>query len=598
MQAACSRKLRRDSGSKRFPHCFCAFLTLAVGASAAVLRVGPGQQYSTPCRAIEAATPGDTIQVDAAGNYDRDGCGWTTNDLTIVGVNGRPRIDAAGQSFGGRAIWIISGNNTTVENIEFTGAKGPNRNGAAIQQLGANLTVRKCYVHGNEDGILTAENPTSHILIENTEFAENGYGDGQSHNIYIGRIARFTLRFSYSHDAISGHLVKSRALQNFILYNRLTGESGTSSYEVDLPNGGLSYVIGNVIEQGSLTENSTIVAYGIEGVTNPDSTLYFVNNTVVNDRWNGFFIRMGAEAPPALVQNNIFGGPGLVIDQPDARLSHNLPSRPLFVNPAEFDYHLKSGSPAQNFGSAPGTGNGYSLIPMFQYVHPTCFETRRMTGTAIDAGAFEIGGGGGADSSCSQPASLFRVILTPAVVAGGQASKGTLQLSGQAPAEGITLALSSSAPNVANVPASIVIPQGGTSAQFKIATTNVTTSTSVVISAGSGQANRTATLEVDPAFPALSSVTVPARSIVGGTTITGTVTLANPSPTSETAVTLISMTPDVAAVPSHVTFPAGSNQARFPIKIASVNASTRVTVGASHGGVTKTVDLTVTPRRP
>ena len=55
----------------------------AVCANAAVLRVGPGQQYLTPCSAIDAAVAGDTIQIDAAGNYDGDVCGWTTNDLTI-----------------------------------------------------------------------------------------------------------------------------------------------------------------------------------------------------------------------------------------------------------------------------------------------------------------------------------------------------------------------------------------------------------------------------------------------------------------------------------------------------------------------------------
>src|ERR1035438_4642765 len=214
MQACFSRGTRRFRGSVSVPHRICEFLMFAVCANAAVLRVGPGQQYLTTCGAIDAAAAGDTIQIDAAGNYDGDVCGWTTNDLTIVGGNGRPRIDAAGNSFRGRATWMISGNNTTVENIEFTGAKGPNQNGAAIWQIGANLTLRKCYVHGNEDGILAGDNPTSHIVIENTEFAENGYGDGYSHNIYINHIARFTLRFSYSHDAISGHLVKSRAVEN------------------------------------------------------------------------------------------------------------------------------------------------------------------------------------------------------------------------------------------------------------------------------------------------------------------------------------------------------------------------------------------------
>ena len=60
-----------------------------------------------------------------------------------------------------------------------------------------------------------------------------GIVDGQSHNIYVNQVAQFTLKFSYSHDAIIGHLVKSRAYQNSILYNRFTGESGTSSYKLD-----------------------------------------------------------------------------------------------------------------------------------------------------------------------------------------------------------------------------------------------------------------------------------------------------------------------------------------------------------------------------
>lgn len=365
-----------------------------------MLHVGPHQEYETPCRAIGAAMAGDTIQIEAGGAYSGDVCGWRTNDLTIVGINGRPKIDPAGRSAQGKAIWVVSGNNTTIENIEFTGAIVPDHNGAAIREEGANLTMRNCYLHGNQEGILAGDNPTSQILIESTEFADNGYLDGHSHNIYINHIAQFTHQYSYSHDAISGHLVKSRAAQNFILYNRLTGELGTSSYELDLPNGGRSYIIGNVIEQGPRTENSTIVAYGEEGATNPDSELYFVNNTVVNNRSNGTFLNIGPDLPPALVQNNLFIGPGLQVDQPNARLSHNLNCCALFVDAPDYDYHLQSDSPARNFGATPGTVHGFSLTPAFQYVHPECFETRKITGRAIDAGAFEFGGGGGAAASC------------------------------------------------------------------------------------------------------------------------------------------------------------------------------------------------------
>lgn len=576
----------------------CAFLVFAVCGSAALLRVGPDQQYATPCRAAAEAAAGDTIQIDAAGNYGGDVCSWTINGLTIVGVNGRPKIDAMGQSFRDRATWMISGNDTTVENIEFTGAHGPYHNGAAIWQLGTNLTVRKCYIHGNEDGILAGDNPSSHILIETSEFADNGYSDGQSHNIYVNHIAQFTLRFSYSHDSISGHLVKSRAVQNFILYNRLTGETGTSSFELDLPNGGLSYVIGNIIEQGPSTENSTIVAYGLEGLTNPDSNLYFVNNTVVNDRYNGNFIKVAPYAPPVLVQNNIFSGPGLMINQLDARLLNNRKSGVVFVDSGEYDYHLRPGSMARDAGSNPGTVNGYSLTPKFQYVHPACFETRTMSGAAIDVGAFEIGGAGGVDASCAAPLGLSNLTVSPARIDGGQNVKGTLRLNGPAPQSGLSVTLSSSDATVASVPASIIIPKGELSGQFKITTTRVTSSTQVAISASLGKTAKLATIDIDPATTAISSVTLSANSTDGGKTITGRVTLLNPSSTSAMSIILMCIPPDVAEVASSITIPAGSSTATFPIKLANVKESTHITVGAMYNDVTKLANLTVMPRKP
>ncbi len=363
--------------------------------------MGPGQKYATPCKAIGAAKAGDRIEIDAAGTYRADVCAWKTSNLTLVGVNGRPKIDAAGRNSQGKATWVISGDNTTVESLEFTGAAVPDHNGAGIRQEGANLTVRLCYFHDNEEGILAGANPASRILVESTEFARNGYVDGSSHNIYIGRVAEFTLRFSYSHDAISGHLVKSRAFRNFILYNRLTGESGTGSYELDLPNGGVSYVLGNVIEQGPNSENSTMIAYGEEGATNRDNILYFVNNTVVNQQVGGTFIAVNPRVQPPLVQNNVFSGAGSLIAPPIGKLSHNLVGSGLFVDPERYDFHLSADSPARDFGTDAGTGNGYSLRPTYQYVHPTCFETRTSTGGNIDAGAFEFSGGGGDSLSCS-----------------------------------------------------------------------------------------------------------------------------------------------------------------------------------------------------
>jgi hypothetical protein len=363
-----------------------------------VLQVGPGKQFASPCAAFAVAKPGNVVEIDSSVSYVGDVCAWTVDNLTIRGVGGaRARIDAGGKNSQGKGTWVISGKNTTIENIELSGASVPDQNGAAIRQQGDNLTVRNCYIHDNEDGILTDSSSTSTITIEYSEFAFNGFGDGQSHNLYIGHIGKLIFQYNYSHHAKIGHLLKSRAAQNFILYNRLSDEAtGTASYQIDLPNGGKSYVIGNVIEQGPANDNSTLVSYMAEGAdpANPSHQLFVVNNTFRNDAGSGTFIAVPASADAAVIKNNIFSGPGTLTNQTTAIKANNFVGDPGFVNAGSYDYHLNPGSPAIDKGVNPGLDGAFSLLPVFQYVHPSCAEGRNAVGT-IDAGAYEVGGGTG-----------------------------------------------------------------------------------------------------------------------------------------------------------------------------------------------------------
>lgn len=384
-----------------------ALAALTPPAQAAILQVGPGKQFAAPCAAIAAAAAGDTIQIDSSVTYVGDVCAWTTPNLTLQGVGGaRAHIDAGGLNSQGKGIWVISGANTTVENIEFSGATVPDHNGAGIRQQADNLTVRNCYFHDNEEGILTDASLTSTITIEFTEFGFNGFGDGQSHNVYIGNIGTLIFRYNYSHHAKIGHLLKTRAAQNFILYNRLSDEAtGTSSYQIDIPNGGLSYVIGNVIEQGPLNDNSTFIAYLEEGTNpgNPNEQLFVINNTFANDASSGTFISPAVGAAPVVIKNNIFSGPGTITNQASAVQANNFSGNAGFVNSAGYDYHLTSGSAAINAGADPGSNGTFSLSPIFQYVHPACAEGRTLVGT-IDIGAYEFNGGTGiapANGTCS-----------------------------------------------------------------------------------------------------------------------------------------------------------------------------------------------------
>ncbi|MES2016315.1 MAG: hypothetical protein V4484_07445 [Pseudomonadota bacterium] len=375
-------------------------LGLLAEAGAATLSVGPGMSYATPCRAIAAAASGDLILINAA-TYSGDVCGIYASNLTIRGVNGRPRIDAAGKNAMGKAIWVVVGNNVTIENVEMFGAKVPDLNGAALRLEGAGFTLRGSFLHDNENGILSGVNLNSNILIENTEFGHNGYGTGYTHNLYIGNVRSLKFRYNFSHDANVGHNLKSRAQTNTILYNRFSslrpGEAGSTaagqpSYEIDLPNAGTAYIIGNVIQQPAANHNRNIIGYGEEGASNPGQNLYVVNNTLLNeDPAGGNFVLVGSGVTsPILLQNNIFSGIGTLSNQASALQKTNYRSvAPGFVNRAAYDLRPSANALVIDAGSAPGTlPSGVMLSPLAEYKHVALGMTRPVSG-ALDIGAYE-----------------------------------------------------------------------------------------------------------------------------------------------------------------------------------------------------------------
>jgi MYXO-CTERM domain-containing protein len=395
-------------------------------ANAGTLSVGPGKTYPAPCAAFAAASDGDTIEVDSGGDYAGDVCALTKNQITIRGVGtARAQIDAAGKNAQGKAIWVVQGADTTVENILFSGATVPDANGAGIRQEGKNLTVRNCVFRDNENGILAGDVAGSEIIIEHSEFDHNGAGDGYSHNLYINHVAKLTFRYNYSHRAVIGHLLKSRAAENHILYNHFSDDNdGTASYEIDCPNGGKTYIVGNIIEQSTLTDNPAMLAYLEEGshASNPSNELFVVNNTFVNHLGRGTFIMTGnAATTPVLVQNNVLSGGGTPCSQATAKLVTNLEGgADCLMDDKAFDYRLKAGSACVDAGSDPGSGSGLSLAPTEQYVHPSSNEARPVAGP-LDLGAFEYSdaaSGGTSPSSSSGGSSTASTSAEPTTNAG------------------------------------------------------------------------------------------------------------------------------------------------------------------------------------
>jgi hypothetical protein len=190
--------------------------------------------------------------------------------------------------------------------------------------------------------------------------------------------------------------VKTRAAENYIQNNRLSDEAdGTASYELDIPNGGTSYVIGNIIQQGPQTENSSILAYRMEGSDsrNPGTQLYIMNNTFVNDRpEGGTFVQIPGDVPnPVVLMNNIFWGKGVPITQRNAEMTSNLVQKdPQFVDPAHYDYRLRQESPARGAGIALQAKPTFTPVTNnHQYVHPACGANRSDEGNP-DVGAFSV----------------------------------------------------------------------------------------------------------------------------------------------------------------------------------------------------------------
>jgi hypothetical protein len=390
----------------------CALSFDAASASAEVLRVGPGQTYSKPCDAIAAAKANDEIEI-AASTYT-DSCVISVAGLKLRGVDGRPKIDLSGSDHPAqyKGIYVVTADDVTIENLELAGAhisadNGENAAGIRLEAKG--LTVRNCRIHDNQNGILGGTSGT--LTIEYTEFFQNGKGDGCNtggctHNLYIAAIDTLYFRHNLSHDIANdtqdkGHLLKSRAKANYILYNRITGEAGPDSYEINLPNGGLAVLVGNVVQKGKNAGNSQLLSWGEEGNVHPDRRIFLVNNTFVNDFGSGMFI--SASGATLTAKNNLFVGKGTLSNAGTLSADNLSGIDPLFVDKATYDYHLMAGSPAIGKAIAPGSADQFSLVAAFEYVHPLATIPR---GSVRDVGAHEFGtslqpssDGGAADAS-------------------------------------------------------------------------------------------------------------------------------------------------------------------------------------------------------
>ena len=395
---------------------------------ATIWNVGATRTYTLPSLVKNLVQNGDTIYIDG-GTYYNDATKWLKNNLKIIGLGSgtnRTILQYTGDIPNGKGIFVFelpgTSDNPYIENIVFDGAQvsdANGANGAGIRYQSLNITVNNCKFVNCQNGILEGNGSitTSNVIIQNSEFLNNGYQlqndptySGYEHNIYISASADTLVvkNCYFHHPRGQANSLKTRAQRSYILYNLIDEETtGYGSYELNIAQGGLNVIIGNVIIQGPAGANHAIVGY--DAATNALEDFYFINNTVIN-QYVGvikYFNTVPASGINTFkIYNNVFGS---VSGASNVMFGGNTPSvldssknissinytTLGFTNSSANDYSLLSSATSLiNKGTMAGvTNTSYALTPVNMYQSfTTPLANRTVIGSAIDIGAYEYAG--------------------------------------------------------------------------------------------------------------------------------------------------------------------------------------------------------------
>lgn len=287
-----------------------AFSMLSAHAAVAAnvtLTVGPAGPYFT-IGAAAAAADADTnpansyiVQV-APGTYTND-FPRVTRPMTIEAdpakIGGAVILNATVPLPNEKGI-IVTTANLTVNGLTFQGAHIANSlggNGAGIRDQNlsspATLIVQNSTFVNNQEGILTGYNSAQSISIINSTFKNNGNPDVDyfQHALYVNYAGSLNVTMSVFCGQLIGHDIKSRAAMTNISDNQLYDgqadpavgcRAGSSSFAIDIANGGTATISGNIIIQGAASQNYKMIDYGEEGLRYNSNSLWVSDNTFTN----------------------------------------------------------------------------------------------------------------------------------------------------------------------------------------------------------------------------------------------------------------------------------------------------------------------------
>ncbi len=289
-------------------------LAITLSAAASAQNAAPfqnaetGRSYSNLQQAVDAIGEGEGTIIIAPGTFRQCAVQKAGVIAFRASVPGQTIFDSA--TCEGKAALVLRGDVASIDGIIFQNMRVPDANGAGIRLEKGDLTVTRAIFRNSEQGILTAEDRTGEIRIDQSTFSGLGRCDrglSCAHSIYIGEYGALTVTNSRFERGNGGHYVKSRAARVSITDNAFDDTRGKeTNYMIDLPGGAVGSIARNIFVQGASKENySAFITVAPEGRTQSSVGLSISANeasiapgvdrqTVFLADWSGDRIALGA----------------------------------------------------------------------------------------------------------------------------------------------------------------------------------------------------------------------------------------------------------------------------------------------------------------
>ncbi len=289
-------------------------LAITLSAAASAQNAAPfqnaetGRSYGSMQAAVDAIGEGEGTIIIAPGTFRQCAIQKAGVIAFRASVPGQTIFDSA--TCEGKAALVLRGDAASIDGIIFQNMRVPDANGAGIRLEKGDLTVTRAIFRNSEQGILTAEDRTGEIRIDQSTFSGLGRCDrglSCAHSIYIGEYGALTVTNSRFERGNGGHYVKSRATRVSITDNAFDDTRGKeTNYMIDLPGGAVGSIARNIFVQGASKENySAFITVAPEGRTQSSVGLSISANeasiapgvdreTVFLADWSGDRIALGA----------------------------------------------------------------------------------------------------------------------------------------------------------------------------------------------------------------------------------------------------------------------------------------------------------------